>query len=145
MRGGSKIVWWMAMAGLLIRVGVVRARGEEGPPAPAAWAPATNGAAASVQVVKPKQGTGTFAVWCPHCGSLEIVKAMSIQTNGWNLVERPGFAVSSIAVTAKCPETKRKFTFSTERAYKVYPKAVEVEAPPPVIRSKPLLRSPKAP
>lgn len=81
-----------------------------------------------VKVVKPKQGTGNFAAWCPQCDTLEIVKAIKIQTNGGRI--EGSLSIAELKVTAKCPNTKKTFEFSAERTYQVKPKAVEVDANP---------------
>lgn len=102
----------------------------------------------AVRVVKPKQDTGHFAVFCPKCGQLEVVKALKMSTNGGSSVERPGFSTVYVTVTARCPSGKKKdtFTFHVKRYYKVQPDAVEVEPPAPLVKQKTtkvVLHSPK--
>lgn len=80
------------------------------------------------RVVKPKQDTGNFAVRCPYCGDIEVVKAIKMQTNGGRLEGSYNFV--QITVTAKCPDTKKKFQFPAERKYPVQTMGVEVDAKP---------------
>ena len=80
------------------------------------------------KVVKPKQGTGNFAVHCPECGEMEVLKALTVVTNGGR-ADSAGMIVE-LTVTAKCPKTKKKFVMSAERTYPVRPRAVEVDAKP---------------
>jgi len=100
---------------------------QDGPPLPAEIVVQTNPPPV-VKVVKPKQGTGNFAVMCPDCERVEIVKALTIRTNGCRTVQ--GGMIVEMTVTAKCPRMKRKFEMSAERFYKARPKAVEVDAAP---------------